>query len=56
MDIKILDQTGRQLTAEQLNQLNIWNTTISHICASVLERLLQAKVSTPGSVAEASPP
>jgi len=53
LEVKILDKTGQQLTVEQVEQLNIWNATMAHICASVLERLQQANISASMLVAEA---
>ena len=54
MEVKILDNTGRQLSREQLQQMNLWNDTLAHVCASALERLQQADI-TGLSAVEADP-
>jgi len=56
MNIRVLDQTGQQFTADQIKELNIWNETMSHICASVLERLSAEDITSSQSVAKAKSP
>lgn len=51
MDVKILDNTGQPISYEQMKQLNIWNDTLQHVCASAIERLQQAENTRPVSVA-----
>lgn len=50
MEIKVLDNTGKPLSADQLSMLKIWNGTISHVCASALERLHHDDFSNPVTV------
>lgn len=50
MEIRITDHTGKQLHADQLSSLNVWNETISHVCASALERLNQERSTTPSAI------
>jgi len=54
MDIRILDRAGQPLSADQIEQLNIWNETMEHICASALERVRKENVAVPISVAKES--
>jgi len=50
MTVRIIDSNDQRLTEEQLECLNIWNSTMSHVCASVLERVGQGKLTTPVSL------
>lgn len=50
MTVRVIDSNEKRLTAEQVEKLNIWNSTMSHVCASVLERIRMDKVTTPVSL------
>lgn len=50
MEIKITDHTGKQLHADQLSSLEVWNETISHVCASAMERLKQEINTGPSAI------
>ena len=50
MEIKITDNTGKQLDADQLSSLKVWNETIRHVCASALERLQHEMNTTPSAI------
>ena len=50
MEVRVLDNTGRQLSRDELRRMNIWNDTLEHICATALERLKQGRITTPVSV------
>ena len=50
MTVRIIDRNEQQLTVEQTKNLNIWNSTMSHVCASVMERIREGKVTTATSL------
>ena len=54
MEIKVLDNTGKPLRADQLSTLKIWNGTISHVCASALKRLRDDDFPNPDTVEKKS--
>lgn len=50
MKIRVIDNNGRPLKIEQMKSLEIWNSTISHVCASVLERLQHEMNTIPSAI------
>ena len=54
VEIRILDNNGNPLCADQLPTLKIWNNTINHVCASALDRIQHGDFSQPDMVAKKS--
>lgn len=39
MEVRIIDHDGNPITSSQLTQLNLWNPTADHVCASTIQRV-----------------
>ncbi len=46
MTVVITDLTGRTIQPAELEQLALWNETVSHICATALARIPQEEAET----------
>ena len=52
LTVTIIDKNGKELTREELSQLNIWNPTMAHIFAAVIERMQKENLSNQTDVAQ----
>lgn len=50
MQIRVVDNTGRPLKICELQSMGIWTPTMSHTCASALERAKQTKITISSAI------